>query len=132
MVRAGLRRDIGTRLYDQWIRTLNLGSFCPVSGTLDLESPSDFSANYVSGNFTPRICLAWRAAQVGVRDVRIVKASGAAESVAVAPLSQPDPVPPAMAGENADSGGTGIGGAGIGGLGGRARRFEPRHDFPAS
>ncbi len=131
LVRAGLRRDIGTRLYDQWIRTLNLGSFCPVSGTLDLESPSDFSANYVSGNFTPRICLAWRAAQVGVRDVRIVKASGAAESVAVAPLSQPDPVPPAMAGENADSGGTGIGGAGIGGLGGRARRFEPRHDFPS-
>ena len=62
-VRAGLRRDIGARLYDQWIRTLSLGAFCPVSGTLDMESPSDFSANYVSGNFTPRLCLAWRAAR---------------------------------------------------------------------
>ncbi len=27
-VRAGLRRDIGARLYDQWIRTLGLGAFC--------------------------------------------------------------------------------------------------------
>jgi chromosomal replication initiator protein len=111
-VRAGLRRDIGARLYDQWIRTLSLGAFCPVSGTLDMESPSDFSANYVSGNFTPRLCLAWRAAQVGVRDVRVVKARGAVESVVVAPApeSMPEVAPTLASGE-------------------RARRFEPRHDF---
>ncbi len=95
-----------------------------MSGTLDLESPSDFSANYVSGNFTPRICLAWRAAQVGVRDVRIVKASGAPESVAVAPLPEPEAAPLPAAGET-----LGMGGTGIGGVGGRTRRFEPRHDF---
>ncbi len=64
-----------------------------MSGTLDLESPSDFSANYVSGNFTPRIRLAWRTAQAGVRDVRIVKARGAAETVVVAPLPQPEAAP---------------------------------------
>ncbi len=91
-VRAGLRRDVGARLYDQWIRALALGAFCPVSGSLDLEAPSDFSANYVSGNFASRICLAWRAAQVGVRDVRVVRAKGAAESVAVAPLPEPETV----------------------------------------
>lgn len=112
-VRAGLRRDIGARLYDQWIRTLTLGTFCPMSGTLDLESPSDFSANYVSGNFTSRICLAWRAAQVGVRDVRVVKARGAAESVSVAPLPEPTPAPAAPVVETGE----------------RPRRFEPRHDF---
>jgi len=110
-VRAGLRRDIGARLYDQWIRTLALGSFCPVSGTLDLESPSDFSANYVSGNFTPRICLAWRAAQVGVRDVRIVKASGAVESIAIAASPAAEVIAASMPAAE------------------RMRRFEPRHDF---
>ena len=110
-VRAGLRRDIGARLYDQWIRTLSLGAFCPVSGTLDLESPSDFSANYVSGNFTSRICLAWRAAQVGVRDVRIVKARGAVESVVVAPAPEPAAIPALLPATE------------------RGRRFEPRHDF---
>jgi len=112
-VRTGLRRDIGVRLYDQWVRALTLGDFCPVSGTLDLEAPSDFSANYVSGNFAPRIGLAWRAAQVGVRDVRIVKARGAIESVPVASLPAEMPVPvheSAAPGE-------------------RTRRFEPRHDF---
>ncbi len=108
-VRAGLRRDIGARLYDQWIRTLGLGAYCPVSGTLDLESPSDFSATYVSSNFAARLCLAWRAVQVGVRDVRIVKAKGAAEAVIVAPRAEPAP-------EAAPSTE-------------RTRRFEPRHDF---
>jgi chromosomal replication initiator protein len=111
-VRAGLRRDIGPRLYDQWIRTLSLGAFCPVSGTLDMESPSDFSANYVSGNFTPRLCLAWRAAQVGVRDVRVVKARGAVESVVVATVPAPS-----------------IEAAATAAAGERPRRFEPRHDF---
>ncbi|MBO9576532.1 MAG: chromosomal replication initiator protein DnaA [Sphingobium sp.] len=111
-VRTGLRRDIGARLFDQWIRGLGLGSFCPVSGTLDLESPSDFAANYVSSNFAARICLAWRAAQVGVRDVRIVKASSAPESVAVvaSPAQVEAVVQPISQSE-------------------RARRFEPRHDF---
>jgi len=137
-VRAGLRRDIGARLYDQWIRTLGLGAFCPVSGTLDLESPSDFSANYVSGNFTPRICLAWRAAQVGVRDVRIVKASGAVESVAVAALPEPEATSLPAFGEAQGVASSLIGGSvgtmamgngSSGAVGGRARRFEPRHDF---
>jgi len=110
-VRAGLRRDVGVRLYDQWIRSLALGAYCPLSGTLDLESPSDFSANYVSSNFASRIRLAWRATRLGVREVRIVKASGAAEAVAVA---QPAEAPVEMA-PVAEAG--------------RTRRFEPRHDF---
>jgi chromosomal replication initiator protein len=111
LVRAGLRRDIGARLYDQWIRTLELGAFCPMSGTLDLAAPSDFSASYVSGNFGARICLAWRAARIGVREVRIVRARGAAESVAVeAPRTPAEALPRPSAGE-------------------RSRRFEPRHDF---
>jgi len=63
-IRTGLRRDIGARLFDQWLRPVGLGGFCAVSGTLDLEASSDFSANYVSSNFASRISLAWRAARV--------------------------------------------------------------------
>jgi chromosomal replication initiator protein len=109
-VRAGLRRDIGARLYDQWIRTLELGAFCPLSGTLDLEAPSDFSASYVSGNFASRICLAWRAARMGVREVRVVRSRGATESLIVAPSRVAEAAPRPASAE-------------------RGRRFEPRHDF---
>lgn len=115
-IRTGLRRDIGARLFDQWLRPVGLGGFCAVSGTLDLEAASDFSANYVSSNFASRISLAWRAARVGVQDVRIIKASGVVGSVAIAPSpveeSQPEADLPSAALSAP-----------------RGRRFEPRHDF---
>ncbi len=117
-IRTGLRRDIGARLFDQWLRPVGLGGFCAVSGTLDLEASSDFSANYVSSNFASRISLAWRAARVGVQDVRIVKASGVVGSVGViAPRveeAQTAAEPSVVAASAAAP---------------RGRRFEPRHDF---
>jgi chromosomal replication initiator protein len=135
-IRTGLRRAVGVRLFDQWIRPLRLGTFCTLSGTLDLEAPSEFSASYVSSNFASRLNLAWRAAEAGVRDIRVVRASGAAESVTLAPRSaeeqgderqtdegRADGVPahatqsmPAYPARTAHPGG-------------RAGRFEPRHDF---
>ncbi|MBN8819068.1 MAG: chromosomal replication initiator protein DnaA [Sphingomonas sp.] len=113
-IRAGLRRAIGVRLFDQWIRPLRLGAFCTLSGTLDLEAPSEFSASYVSSNFASRISLAWRSTQTGVSDVRVIRARDAVESVAIAPVADPVPAPMAVrpAGTSTRSG-----------------RFEPRHDF---
>lgn len=121
-IRAGLRRAIGVRLFDQWIRPLRLGTFCVPSGTLDLEAPSEFSASYVSSNFATRLALAWRTAAVGVQDVRVLRASEAVEAVEVAPRKRTSPAMHADAPVPAASG------MAIG-QGPRALRFQPRHDF---
>jgi len=119
-IRAGLRKGVGVRLFDQWIKPLRLGAYCTLSGTLDLEAPSDFSASYVTSNFASRMALAWRGAQPGVRDVRIVRARNAVESVAI-PLRASEPAvetPPAPRHERPYVR-----------PGERGTRFEPRHDF---
>lgn len=76
-IRAGLRRDIGARMFDQWLKGVRLGDYCSESQTLDLWFASDFSANFVSGQFGDRIRMAWRAAGVGVREVRLGRAPNA-------------------------------------------------------
>ncbi len=76
-IRAGLRRDIGARMFDQWLKPVRLGDYCPESQTLDLLVATDFSANFVSGQFGDRLRMAWRAANVGVREVRLHRAADA-------------------------------------------------------
>lgn len=77
-IRVGLRRDVGARMFDQWLKPARLGDYCAYSQTLDLWVASDFSASFVAGQFGDRLRLAWRAAQAGVRDVRIVRSPDAA------------------------------------------------------
>ncbi len=76
-IRAGLRRDVGARMFDQWLKPVRLGDYCPDSQTLDLLVASDFSANFVSGQFGDRLRMAWRSAGAGVRDVRLRRAPDA-------------------------------------------------------
>ncbi len=76
-IRAGLRRDVGARMFDQWLKPARLGAYCPLSETLDILVVSDFSANFVSGQFGDRLRLAWRASDAHVRDVRVVRATDA-------------------------------------------------------
>jgi chromosomal replication initiator protein len=76
-IRAGLRRDVGARMFDQWLKPVRLGDYCPESQTLDLLVVSDFSANFVSGQFGDRLRMAWRSAGVAVRDVRLRRAPDA-------------------------------------------------------
>ena len=76
-IRAGLRRDIGARMFDQWLKAAQLGDYCPESQTLDLLFASDFSANFVSGQFGDRLRMAWRCAGAGVREVRLRRAPNA-------------------------------------------------------
>lgn len=73
-IRAGLRRDVGARMFDQWLKPVRLGDYCAESQTLDLLVASDFSANFVSGQFGDRLRMAWRSAGVGVREVRLRRA----------------------------------------------------------
>ncbi|CCW17730.1 Chromosomal replication initiator protein DnaA [Sphingobium indicum BiD32] len=97
-IRAGLRRDIGARMFDQWLKPVRLGDYCPESQTLDLLVATDFSANFVSGQFGDRLRMAWRAANIGVREVRLHRAPDATgprllEVVHVEPTVAPAPQP---------------------------------------
>ena len=56
-IRSGLRRDLGARVFNQWLRAIVPGSFCADTGTLDLLAPSAFVANYIASNFGQRLRL---------------------------------------------------------------------------
>ncbi|WP_445326771.1 chromosomal replication initiator protein DnaA [Sphingobium sp. AN558] len=111
-IRTGLRRDIGARMFDQWLKPALLGDYCPDSQTLDLYFSSDFTANFVTGQFGDRLRMAWRSAAVGVREVRILRAPDASGprllEVAAAPAAEHAPPMVASA---------------------AASNFTPRHDF---
>ncbi len=70
-ISQGLRKDLGHQLYTQWIRPIQLGSFCKESGTLHLFLPTEFSANWVQDRFADRLSLAWKIARSEVRNVKI-------------------------------------------------------------
>lgn len=70
-ISQGLRKDLGHQLYTQWIKPIQLGSFCKETGTLDLFLPTEFSANWVQDRFHDRLSLAWKIARGEVRHVRI-------------------------------------------------------------
>jgi len=70
-ISQGLRKDLGQQLHTQWIKPIQLGSFCKETGTLDLFLPTEFSANWVADRFADRLSLAWKIARSEVRHVRI-------------------------------------------------------------
>ena len=70
-ISLGLRKDLGQQLHGQWIKPVQLGSFCKETGTLDLFLPTEFSANWVADRFADRLSLAWKIARPDVRNVRI-------------------------------------------------------------
>ena len=70
-ISQGLRKDLGQQLHSQWIKPVQLGSFCKETGTLDLFLPTEFSANWVADRFADRLSLAWKIARAEVRQVRI-------------------------------------------------------------
>jgi chromosomal replication initiator protein len=112
-VRTGLRRDVGTRLFDQWLRPLALGPFCAMTGTLDLLAPSEFAANYITSNYGLRLTLAWRTQGFGVQEVRVVRRAGAPRALTlVSPETGASALPTAEAADLLC-----------------AEGFRPRHDF---
>jgi chromosomal replication initiator protein len=77
-ISSGLRRDLGAQIYGQWIRSISLGDFCDLTGTLELLLPSDFSASWVADHYADRLRLAWAATNKAVRQLKIRTKPGAA------------------------------------------------------
>jgi len=76
-IRTGLRRDLGARTFDGWLKPAELGGFEPDSGTLDVVMPSQFMADWVRSHFGERLTLAWKTVLPIVRDVRVIAAADA-------------------------------------------------------
>jgi chromosomal replication initiator protein len=70
-ISQGLRKDLGHQLFSQWIRPIQLGTFCKDTGTLNLFLPTEFSANWVQDRFHDRLSLAWKIARSEVKHVKI-------------------------------------------------------------
>lgn len=77
-ISSGLRRDLGAQIYGQWIRSITLGDFCDLTGTLELLLPSDFSASWVSDHYADRLKLAWTSTNKRVKQLKIRTRPGAA------------------------------------------------------
>ncbi|MFL6735669.1 MAG: DnaA ATPase domain-containing protein, partial [Sphingomonas sp.] len=90
-IRNGLRRDLGARTFDGWLKPAELGAFEPDSGTLDLVMPSQFMADWVRSHFGERLTLAWKTVLPVVRDVRVI---AAADAPRPAPLLILEETPP--------------------------------------
>ena len=90
-IRTGLRRDLGARTFDGWLKPAELGGFDPDSGALDVVMPSQFMADWVRSHFGERLSLAWKTVLPVVREVRIV---AAADAPRPAPLLILEETPP--------------------------------------
>jgi chromosomal replication initiator protein len=95
-IRAGLRRDCGARTFDGWLRPIALGNFDYETGTLRLELPSQFMADWVQSHFAERLALAWGAANPAVRNIMIGVGANAPKTAAIveipAPAASEEPV----------------------------------------
>ena len=89
LIRSSLRRDCGARTFDGWLRPIALGSFDPETGTLRLELPSQFMADWVQTHFSERLTMAWRATLPAVRNVRIGVGAAAPRTAAVVEIPAP-------------------------------------------
>lgn len=92
-VAAGLRRDLGTRTFDHWLKAVILRDYCGPSGVVTLVAPSSFAANWINERFADRLLLAWRQHAPAVRAVMVVSDRQQAR----APLAMPAAAPLAAA-----------------------------------
>ena len=70
-IRSGLRRDCGARMFDAWLRPIALGGYDSATGTVFLNLPSKFMADWVQSHHAERLALAWRMQAPDVRQIRI-------------------------------------------------------------
>lgn len=96
-VAEGLRRDLGVRTFDHWLKPVRFADYCTLSGVVTLETASRFSANWINERFGDRLELAWRHHLPSVRSVLVRAGSAAAERGVVMAATPPLPTfePPA-------------------------------------
>ncbi len=75
-IRAGLRRSIGVRTFDGWLKPLTLGECDLAAGKLKLIAPSEFMANWATTHFVEHLLQGWKTLLPQIRHVSIVPASG--------------------------------------------------------
>jgi chromosomal replication initiator protein len=90
-IRAGLRRDCGARTFDGWLRPIGLGQFDYDTGTLRLDLPSQFMADWVQTHFSERLALAWGQHYPPVRQIQIGVGASAPRTAAVVEIPAPAP-----------------------------------------
>lgn len=107
-IRASLRKSVGARTFDGWLKPLTISGFDEAGGQLRLAAPSDFMANWVSTHFREQLRQAWGAMLPGVRDVAIAAAGVTdrpqffvVESIPAPAPEAPAPAPPPGGGERA-------------------------------
>ena len=88
-IRANLRRDCGARTFDGWLRPIVLAGFDAGCGTVRLELPSQFMADWVQTHFAERLALAWKARMPEVRQIRIGVGPGAPSTAALVEIPAP-------------------------------------------
>ena len=54
-VAEGLRRDLGARTFDHWLKPVRFADYCTLSGVVTLETVSRFSANWINERFGDRL-----------------------------------------------------------------------------
>jgi chromosomal replication initiator protein len=77
-VAEGLRRDLGARTFDHWLKPVQFDDFCGVSGVITLSAPTSFAANWVAERFADRLLLAWRMVLPTARSIMVRTARPAA------------------------------------------------------
>ena len=70
-VAEGLRRDLGVRTFDHWLKPVRFADYCTLSGVVTLETASRFSANWINERFGDRLELAWRQYLPAIRSVTV-------------------------------------------------------------
>ncbi|ALC10332.1 chromosomal replication initiator protein DnaA [Sphingopyxis sp. 113P3] len=91
-VAEGLRRDLGVRTFDHWLKPVRFADYCSLSGVVTLETPSRFSANWINERFGDRLELAWRHHLPAVRSV-LVRAGAASSERSVAAMTPAPSLP---------------------------------------
>lgn len=81
-VAEGLRRDLGARTFDHWLKPVRFADYCALSGVVTLEAASRFSANWINERFGDRLELAWRQLLPAVRSVSVRGGGASAERAA--------------------------------------------------
>ncbi|MEK6541472.1 MAG: chromosomal replication initiator protein DnaA [Pseudomonadota bacterium] len=71
-IATGLRKDIGARVFDQWIKHVRPLGFDEANGELRLSAPSSFTAEQIESRFADRLRMAWQMHLPDVVAVRVV------------------------------------------------------------
>lgn len=89
-VAAQLRRAIGARTFDQWVKHVRPLSLDTASGLVTLSAPSAFTAEQIASRFAERIALIWKLQDARVTAVAVVPVQPMVADVdSITPLAAP-------------------------------------------